>query len=437
LPDASPLHPGFSNTKENAIMSSPSSSGLSRRHFLGVSGAVALLAAARGTAATRGSAIHTFSWNGTLDVLMRSALNTAHIPGAAIAIIDGGELVRAAGFGWADLSSRQRMTAATLINVASCTKPVTATAVMQLVARGQVQLDADINRYLPFRVTHPVQPGARITVRDLLTHMSGIADGPAYAASYHCGDVNTTLAGWLRSYLTRGGARYDASNNFNAFGPGVQWQYSNIGFGLLGLLIESVAHMPYEAYLRTRVLEPLGMRCSQVSLAGLNAGSLATPYTYVDDGNFAAVPLIKPRWLPTGTRAQQVPHCQYSFATPPDGLLRTSAAQFARFLMATLNDGAIDGNRILPADVVQQMLADQSVRYPVNEPGPLQGLAWVAQDAPENARIWFHTGSDPGVASVIALRRSDRRALVLLANSNEDQDNAEAFGAIVDAVFTA
>ena len=97
------------------------------------------------------------------------------------------------------------MTAFTLMNVASSTKPVTATAVMQLVERGKLLLDADVSRYLPFRLRHPLFPSVRITLRQLLTHTAAIADGPAYEDSYHCGEIDTPLAAWLRAYLLSGG----------------------------------------------------------------------------------------------------------------------------------------------------------------------------------------------------------------------------------------
>lgn len=364
------------------------------------------------------------------DDFVRAQLEAAFDPGLSLGIVYEGSLLRTAGYGWANIARQRPMQPDTLINIASVTKTITCTAVMQLVERGKLGLDDDINRYLPFRVAHPTHPNARITVRQLLTHTSSITDGPAYQQSYACGDPRTALGVWLRSYLVPGGTNYDATANFAAWAPGEQWSYSNVAFGVLGLIVERVSRLSYADYCIKNIFRPLGMNKSRFLLAGMRPEAHATPYTYVTDGDVSAVPLRDPTWSPPpGQKAFQVPHCLYSFATPPDGLARTSAAELSRFLLAYMHGGMIDGCRLLRFDTVAQILSDQRVPFP--EPGSVQGLAWVAENMQGGQGNWNHSGGDPGVTTLMMFRPSDGRGLVILANSS----NHQALVAVASAVF--
>ncbi len=364
------------------------------------------------------------------DDFVRAQLASAFDPGLSLGIIYQGSLLRTAGYGWADIAAQRPMEANTLMNIASVTKTITCTAVMQLVERGKLRLDDDVNRYLPFRVRHPAHSDARITVRRLLTHTSSITDGPAYQQSYACGDPRVSLGSWLRSYLVPGGSNYDAAANFGAWRPGEQWSYSNVAFGLLGLLIESASRCSYMDYVIKNIFRPLGMTSSRILLAGMRPESHATPYTYITDGDVSAVPLRDPKWSPPpGQMTLQVPHCLYSFATPPDGLARTSAAELSRFLLAYMGGGTLDGFRLLRFDTVRQILSDQRVPFP--EEGGVQGLAWVGEKMQSSQANWNHSGGDPGVTTLMMFRPSDGRGLVIFANSS----NPEALVAVANAVF--
>jgi CubicO group peptidase (beta-lactamase class C family) len=91
---------------------------------------------------------------------------------------------------------------------------------MQLWERKKFALDDDVNAYLSFPVRNFAYPGLPVTFRQLLTHTSSIADGPAYEKSYVCGDSRVPLGQWLRDYLTAGGALYDPQRNFHSWKPG-------------------------------------------------------------------------------------------------------------------------------------------------------------------------------------------------------------------------
>jgi CubicO group peptidase (beta-lactamase class C family) len=269
---------------------------------------------------------------GDLDAFIRGRMESARAPGLALAIVRDGKLERTAGYGFANLAQQRSMCADTVINVASVTKTATCIAVMQLWERKKFVLDSDVNAYLPFPVRNPAYPEAPMRFRQLLTHTSSIADGPLYDKSYVCGDSRIPLGEWLRDYLTDGGALYDPQRNFHPWKPGAQFEYSNVAYGLLGHLVETLSGMSYSDYMLTRVFAPLGMSHSRILLAGMDPQSHATPYTYAKDGDASVtVELRDPTWTPPADRhtGVQVPHCLYSWGTPPDGGARTSAVELS------------------------------------------------------------------------------------------------------------
>jgi CubicO group peptidase (beta-lactamase class C family) len=360
-----------------------------------------------------------------LDAFIRSRLESTRVPGVSLAIIRDGRLLYTEGYGFANLAQRRPMRADTLINVGSVTKTITCTAVMQLWERKRFALDDDVNAHLPFAVRNPGYPAVPVTFRQLLTHTSSIADGPAYEESYACGDPRVPLGRWLRDNLAAGGATYDAQRNYHAWKPGARYEYSNVAYGVLGHLVENLSGSSYSDYVLQNVFAPLGMAHSRFLLAGMDPGTHATPYTYEKSGDVAAVRLRDPAWTPPADvrGGVQVPHCLYSFATPPDGLARTSASELARFLLAYVNGGELEGHRLLEATTVAQILSDQQV-HPAGIEGrrSLQGLAWHGLNGLGTATNWGHGGGDPGISTLMAFSPHDRSGVVALTNSDDPGD---------------
>jgi CubicO group peptidase (beta-lactamase class C family) len=347
-------------------------------------------------------------------------MESTHAPGLSLAIIRDGKLARATAFGFANLAQQTPMRADTLINVGSVTKTATCIAVMQLWEQKKFALDGDVNAYLSFPVRNSSYPELPVTVRQLLTHTSSIADGPAYGKSYACGDSRAPLRQWLRDYLTAGGALYDPQRNFHPWKPGIQYQYSNVAYGLLGHLVETLSGMSYSDYMLNRVFAPLGMSHSRILLGGMDPQSHATPYTYAVDGDVGAVELRDPAWTPPADRlgGVHVPHCLYSWGTPPDGLARTSASELSRLLQSFMNGGQLEGGqRVLQSSTIAQILSDQHVPFAATQQTHVQGLTWRLYGGLGPGIVWGHNGGDPGISTLIAFRPRDRRGAVILMNS--------------------
>lgn len=374
---------------------------LTRRHLL----ALATAGAASPVIATATPAL-------SPDMLasVKERMRRAQVPGLALALIENGALAQTAGLGWADLAARRAMGETTLLNIASVTKLFTCAAVLQLREQGQLDLDAPMDECLPFRLRHPGFADRAITARQLLTHTAAIADGPAYEASYACGDPPAALGTWLKAVFAAPQAQ------FHPWGPGERHAYSNVGYGLLGLAVEHLSGQPFVQACQRALLAPLGMARSRFLLAGLDRAEHATPYEFVPDGKPMPTQLRSPEPpLPADGEAagSQAPLCLYSFATLSDGLLRSSVAELARFAQAVLRGGELEGRRILSAASVAEMLSDQQA--PVAErAGYRQGLAWRGL----GQGVWAHFGRDPGVASALQIHPASGRGVVVVANGS-------------------
>lgn len=355
-----------------------------------------------------------------IDDFIKAKMGVHHIPGLAAAIIKNGNIIWSKGYGWANIKQQVEMSPmATVQNIASVSKTVTATAVMQLWEQSKFQLDDDINAYLPFVVRNPSYPDEPVTFQQLLTHRSSIKDGSAYGKSYACGDPTTSLESWLREYFTPGGTFYSRTENFHLWRPGEQRfvpshprNYSNVGFGMLGYLVEILSGKTFPRYCRDNIFAPLGMEHTAWYLAEMDTSKHAVPYKYVPDGKIGGE-LLRQDGVLEGSLQQggYLPHCLYSFTNYPDGLLRTSVNQLARFLMIYMHRGLYGKSRILKESTISHMLRPHvdSAKY--------QGLCWISMQLDTGELVWGHYGRDPGVGASIFFRPTDRVGVIVFMNS--------------------
>jgi CubicO group peptidase (beta-lactamase class C family) len=337
-------------------------------------------------------------------------LSALNVPGLAAAIVKNGRIVCTGTAGMANIEEGRPVTPDTLFLVASVSKTVTATALMQLYEEGRFHLDDNINDYLPFRVSVPAAPDAPITFHQLLTHTGSIDDNDKYTncpgwCQYGSpisefvtrgSDSPISLADLMRGYLVSGGAYYDEQGSFEGEPPGSKADYSNMGIVLVGYLVEVISGVPFDEFCRERIFAPLGMKTTAWRLSDIDPSILAMPYDQTPDGKF-------------------VPFGQYGEPDYPDGMLRTSATELARFLIAYMNGGILDGHRILKPETVKAMLSSQT---PLE---PAQGLVWF-EDSWGNRTVWGHDGSDNGAEADMWFDPATGEGVVLLSNGIwEDQ----------------
>jgi CubicO group peptidase (beta-lactamase class C family) len=184
-----------------------------------------------------------------LDGFMPNALTQGDIAGAAVVVVKDGSILTQRGYGYADLAAHEPMDPdRTLLRVGSVSKLFTWTALMQLVERGEVELDADINTYLDFRI--PDRDGKPITVRDVMTHTPGFEEQLKGALTYDPADAQSFEV-LLKRWIPR-----------RIFAPGTMPAYSNYATALAAYVVQRVSGTPFDNYMDAHVLGPLGMTSS-------------------------------------------------------------------------------------------------------------------------------------------------------------------------------
>ena len=267
-----------------------------------------------------------------LDALIPSQLQNRNVAGAVVSVVKDGQVLFQKGYGYADVEAKKPVLPdQTLFRPGSISKLFTATAVMQLVEQGKLDLDRDVNDYLDFTI--PKTFPEPVTLRQLLTHTAGFEETLKNLFVAHESDVKP-----LRTYLVH-------QMPARIFPPGKVPSYSNYGFTLAGYIVERVSGEKFERYITNHILEPLRMTNStfdqplppqfaaQMSKAYLNASKKPGDFEFVQAG--------------------------------PAGALSTTAADMTRFMLAFLQDGSVDGVAILKPETVRQMETRQFALHPM------------------------------------------------------------------------
>jgi CubicO group peptidase (beta-lactamase class C family) len=297
-----------------------------------------------------------------LDALIPSQLQNRDSAGAVVSVVKDGQVLFAKGYGYADFTAKKPVLAdQTLFRPGSISKLFTATAVMQLVEQGKLDLDRDVNEYLDFAIpkTYP-EP---VTLRRLLTHTAGFEETLKNLFVAHESDLKP-----LRTYLINQMPQ-------RIFPPGEVASYSNYGFSVAGYIVERVSGEKFERYIDNHILKPLRM----------------TNSTFDQPLPPALAPQMSQGYLNAAKKTRDFEFVQAA----PAGALTTTAADMTRFMLAFLQDGAIDGVAILKPETVRQMETRQFELHPM-----LNGLGMTFMEYSMNGQriighggdtLWFHS----------------------------------------------
>ena len=258
--------------------------------------------------------------NTWLDGYMPGALRAADIPGAVVVVVKDGKILTARGFGYANVDKRTPVDPdKTLFRPGSVSKLVTWTAVMQMVEQHKLDLDTDVNTYLDFKI--PPYKGQPITLRQIMTHTAGFEEAVKGLLLYNPKEHVS-----LESYLKRW-------TPTRIFAPGTTPAYSNWATTLAGYMVQRVSGEDFDSYLDHHIFGPLAMKNStfRQPLPANLAGQMSGGYVAGKDKGF-------------------------EFVEPaPAGSLSSTGTDMARFMMAHLNNGELDGQRILQPATAQMM----------------------------------------------------------------------------------
>jgi CubicO group peptidase (beta-lactamase class C family) len=371
-----------------------------------------------------------------LEAYVREAIADGDPPSISISVSRGSEVVYERAFGYADGPRMVSATAGTTYRWFSVTKPFTAAAILQLAEEGTISLSEPASTYLPYLSTLYGANASEITIERLLSHRAGI------------GDVGNAIISWVHLK----GHHYDQSQLLRErlpehvhFDPAAvdRGHYSNLGYMLLGAVIESVSSKSYENYVTQRILIPLGMERTHFYYEEtFPAGTVHAAGSHPDD--FMA--FVASFSVDLGTLSRGCSRRRWWFEyfspdqTAPSGLISTSS-DMLRFGRMMNQGGTLDGRRLLNQASVARMTSAQvavSSSPAQLPPGFSFGLAWFITNDTRGRRVLMHGGQGMAFTSLLMLRPQDELVVALAANGTyvDGADGMKLMSVLADMDWT-
>jgi CubicO group peptidase (beta-lactamase class C family) len=328
------------------------------------------------------------------DRIINALMTFADIPSLSTAIVVDDDLVFTNGYGLYDIENNKETNGEIIYLVASISKMFTATAIMQLYEKGYFDLDDDVNNYLNFNLRNPNYPDKNITFRMLLAHQSSLAtDLPTFFTILMPGEL--TITGYpdpfLEDLLVPGGIHY-RPQVWNSYPPGEDMYYANIGYGVLGYLVEIISGQTFEECCRENIFEPLEMHNTSFQLTNLNISNIAVPYEFIN--------------------REYYPYIHYNILDYPAGGLRTSVSDLSHYLITNMNNGTYGNSSILSPKSVEEM---HVVQYQSDTYNFQYGLGFQIWETSKDINIG-HTGGLFGVATKMKFRKSNDIGIIMFTN---------------------
>jgi CubicO group peptidase (beta-lactamase class C family)/D-alanyl-D-alanine dipeptidase len=333
-----------------------------------------------------------------LSTVIRQEMEREEIPALSIALVDGDDVVWAEGFGVQNPDDNRPASAETVYRVGSVSKLFTDIAVLQLVERGELDLDAPVQNYLPGFAPEN-NSGIDITLRELMSHRSGLVREPP--AGHYFDDSGTSLAATVASL----------NNTSLVYDPGARTKYSNAAIATVGYTLEVTQGEPFADYVRGAVLEPLGMNGSAFTPDPAIVDNLATAYMW----GFDRPPFMAPT---------------FELGMAPAGSMYSTVLDLSRFISAMFNRGQGVNGPVLKPETLESMWQPQYA-----EEGATTGFGLgFAVDEMDGRRRLGHNGAIYGFSTELAFLPDDGLGVVVV--SALDGTNVVT-GRVADAALEA
>ena len=325
---------------------------------------------------------------------IRDMMDSLNVVGLSLAVVKDNKIVYTHAFGHKDLNTLQPLTTNTIFRIASISKSFVATAIMTLVDAGKLTLDTDASTLLNFPLRNPTHPDNPITVGMLLSHTSSINDSEGYYISYDC--INpVTNPNWRKCY--------------NTYAPGTGYEYCNLNFNLLGIIIEKLSGERFDHYVEHHILNPLEITGS-FCVNSVDRNRCAMLYAW-DGKQFEAQPQAYKIIDNLDDYQMEVTTVRMS----PAGGMKITAPDLAKYMLMHMNYGKspINSKRIISQSSAKAMQADHT---PTAEH---YGLALEKTDEYVNGvKLTGHTGGAYGLTSAMFFNPDKHYGFVVICNGS-------------------
>ena len=323
-----------------------------------------------------------------IDSYLDGQLELLHIPGAAMAVVEGAEIAHFYSFGEARPGGESPGLATPFI-LGSLTKSITAMAIMQLADQGKIDPDTSVQDYLPWFRLADSDAAETITVRHLLNQTGGLSmfTGMKLLANFDDSpDACEKRARELETFMP-------------PRAPGEAFEYSDVNYNLLGLVIEAASGESYSNYIERHIFVPLGMNNSHTGWVAAAEDGVAIGHTMCF--GFTKPELNMPR--PIGST--------------PSGQLVSSVGDMARYMSTMLDGGSLDGIQILSTENTSELVRPAVSAGSMGVEMGDYAMGWFVEDEQGELRIW-HDGMVPDFFSYMVLLPETDRGFILLVNAN-------------------
>lgn len=323
--------------------------------------------------------------------------------GLAVVAVNNGEVVYSNTYGYKNLEEKIPLEQSDIFRIASISKSFTATAIMQLVEQGKLNLDQDVSDLVGFTVRNPKYPEKVITLKMLLSHTSSMNDSNGY---FTINAINPdSSATWQTAW--------------NAYEPGTGYEYCNLGFNTLGTILERVSGERFDKYIVKHILEPIGVYGGYEVLS-LDSSKFVNIYAWdKETGKFNHSPAAY------ATREKEIANYVFGHSTPifsPTGGLKISPIDLAKVMQMHMNLGAIEGGNIISKESAELM---QSVVSPKTENEDTYGFAITSsKNLLDGYTMTGHTGGAYGVYTCMFWDQERKFGFIVMTNGcNGRRDN--------------
>jgi CubicO group peptidase (beta-lactamase class C family) len=323
-----------------------------------------------------------------VDAYVEGQLRRLNTPGAILAVVEGDRIVHVRSFGRVRPGG-EAPSLQTPFFIGSLTKSFTALAIMQLVEAGKVELDAPVQRYLPWFRLRDTQASALITVRHLLNQTSGL---PSLLGELNLLDFDSSPGADERQAQALAGARLSHP-------AGSKCEYSNLNYNVLGLIVEAASGQSYESYVQQHIFDPLEMHHSYTSKSLAEQNGLAMGHRY---------------WF---THPVAVTNLPIPSGSLPSGQLISSAEDMAHYLVAHLNGGRYGSTQILSSAGVDELHRGAAEYVAMGISAGRYAMGWFDTDI-GGTRAIYHAGNVPDFSGFMVLLPEQNKATVLLVNAD-------------------
>ena len=348
------------------------------------------------------------------DQAMNDLIKELNAAGLSVAVVKNNQIVYTGGFGSKNIEEGTKIGTDDIFRIASISKSFTATAIMQLYEQGKFDLDDDVSPALGLTVRNPNHPDIPITYRMLLSHTSSLNDN----------------LGYFTLDVIDPDKNVESRKAYNAYAPGTDYEYCNLGFNTLGTLVEIHSGERFDLYMKKHIIEPLGLNAG-FNVDAFDRNQFVTLYDY-ENGTFKEA---RDAYRSRAADLENYTMGRSTLIFSPTGGMKLAPKDLAKHMLVQINQGAWNGVRILKPESVKAM--QTPYEYADGKESVYGFAISTSTRLIDGETMKGHTGSAYGLYSAMFFEPEKKFGFVMMTNGCEPKRGGNGFLSIQSDVINA